>query len=718
MICQHELVKQVKAYNPDADEELIHRAYAFSMKAHSSQTRESGDPYFSHPLEVASILTELKLDTDSIVTALLHDTVEDTSSTLEEIRSLFGDTIASLVDGVTKLTQIELQSVHTKQAENFRKLVLAMSNDIRVLLVKLADRLHNMRTLYYCKSAEKRTRISMETMEIYAPLAERIGLNHIKDELEDLSFAEIKPDARESILTRLSFLRQEGENYIEGILSELNALFKKHKLSTTISGREKSPYSIWQKMRLKNIGFEQLSDIMAFRIVVETMPECYQALGIIHSTYAMLPERFKDYISTPKPNHYQSIHTTVLGPHQQCIEIQIRTHHMHEINERGVAAHWSYKQGVPTVTKGTAGSQYRWLRGLLDILDHASTPEEFMENTKLEMFHDQVFCFTPKGDLVSLPSGATAIDFAYAVHSEIGDHCVGVRINGRMVPLRTLLKNGDQIEVTTSKAQTPSPTWERIAITGKAKACIRRFIRSQKREQFIELGRSLLQKTFRQEGFTFGEKVLTPYLKKLDAASADDLFAFVGEGLKSTTEVLKTVHPEHTLVQPEENQQLSFPPKEQKTPEEGSLSLKGLIPGMAVHYAGCCHPLPGDKIVGIVVTGKGITVHTYDCHNLEQFSNQPERWIDVEWNKDKSEKSLYIGRLHVIILNKVGGLANLTTLIGKNAGNILNLKITNRSESFFEMLIDIEVKDAAHLSNIIGIMRTSTLINFVERSRS
>jgi len=483
MMRQFELVERVKSYDPNADEDAINRAYVFAMKMHGSQKRASGDPYFSHPIEVAGILTKYRLDSSSIITALLHDTIEDTPATLEDIEKLFGSEIARLVDGVTKLSRIEMQSDHAKQAENLRKLVIAMSEDIRVLLVKLADRVHNMRTLHYIQKPEKRRRIALETMEIYAPLAERIGMQEIKMELEDLAFAELHGDARASIIARLNFLREQGGDLIGRILEELRATLAEAGIEATVSGREKTPYSIWLKMQRKNVGFEQLSDIMAFRVAVPTVEDCYRALGVIHSKYPMVPNRFKDYISTPKPNGYRSLHTGVFGPERHRIEVQIRTYEMHEVSELGVAAHWKYKATGSSNQKVTDGRQYRWLRELLDILEHASNPDEFLEHTKLEMFQDQVFCFTPKGDLIALPSGATPVDFAYAVHSDVGDTCVGAKINGRIMPLRSRLQNGDQVEIITSKAQTPNPTWERFVVTGKARARIRRFIRTQQRAQ-------------------------------------------------------------------------------------------------------------------------------------------------------------------------------------------------------------------------------------------
>src|SRR6195256_3285863 len=540
MMRQFELVEQVKSYDPKTDEDALNRAYVYSLKAHGAQLRASGDPYFSHPVEVAGLLAQMKLDSASIITGLLHDTVEDTVATLDDIERLFGPEVGRLVDGVTKLSRIELQSDHTKQAENFRKLVLAMSEDIRVLLVKLADRLHNMQTLRFIRSEDKRRRIARETMDIYAPLAERIGMHRMKDQLEDLAFAELYPDARASILARLGFLRDRGGDIVPRIIAELGRKLKEGGLQATISGREKSPYSIWRKMQRKNVSFEQLADVMAFRIMVNDIGACYHALGIIHSCYHVVPGRFKDFISTPKPNNYRSLHTGVLGPERQRIEMQIRTADMHEVAQLGVAAHWIYKQQEDR----TDGRQYRWLRELLDILDHASGPEEFLEHTKLEMFQDQVFAFTPKGDLIALPRGATPVDFAYAVHSEIGDTCVGAKINGRLLPLRTQLSNGDQVEIVTSRAQTPSPTWERFVVTGKARARIRRFIRTQQRAQYLDLGRAIVQKAYRQQGQAFSERPLQAVLGRFHSATVEDLYVAVGEGLCTGREVVNAAFPQ------------------------------------------------------------------------------------------------------------------------------------------------------------------------------
>ena len=715
MMRQYQLVEMVRSYDPSADEEALNRAYVFSMKAHGTQQRASGDPYFSHPVEVAGILSEKKLDTASIVTGLLHDTVEDTVATLDDIERLFGDEISRLVDGVTKLGQLELQSDQTKQAENFRKLLLAMSEDIRVLLVKLADRLHNMRTLSYIPKPEKRARIARETMDIYAPLAERIGIRDWKDELEDLAFTELNADARDSILNRLGFLREQGEDLVGQVVNELEQTLAAEGVKARVLGREKKAYSIWRKMQRRDVEFGQLSDIVAFRIIVDNIEDCYRTLGIIHNRYQVVPGRFKDYISIPKPNGYSSIHTGVMGPQMQRVEVQIRTQSMHEIAELGVAAHWQYKQRDSDPVK--EGTQYRWLRELLEILEHAAEPEEFLEHTKLEMFADQVFCFTPKGDLFAMPFGATPVDFAYAVHTDVGNTCVAAKINGRIMPLRTRLKNGDQVEITTSKAQTPSPAWEAFVATGKARACIRRFIRSQRLEQYESLGREIVEKAFSRDGYELTRKAIKGVLKKLDAENEVELYAAVGEGQTTGRDVLEAVYPG---AKRRDNQKNIFSleearPKQKK--KSHAIPIKGLIPGMAVHFAGCCHPLPGDRIVGIVTTGKGVTIHTIDCETLEAFQEAPECWIDVAWERESSDEFQHTARIHTILSNTPGSLGTLSTVIGRDGGNISNLKVTNRSVDFFELLVDIEVIDVKQLINIIAALRASSVIHAVERQR-
>lgn len=716
-----QLVDQVRIYNPEVDSGKIGSAVDFARKMHDGQTRASGEPYYTHPLEVAGILADMHMDTATIVTAILHDTLEDTPATFDEVKDRFGSEVASLVNGVSKLTKIESQTVEGKQAENFRKLVLAMSEDIRVLLVKLADRLHNMRTLHHFTNEDKRRRIARETLEIYAPLAERIGLHKIKEELEDLSFGVLNPEARESITNRLTFLRQEGNEIVLTIIRELTRLLKNAGIDADIAGREKTRYSIWRKMQRKNVAFEQLSDIMAFRIVVANIEECYHALGVIHSEFPTVPGRFKDYISTPKPNGYRSVHTTVIGPENHRIEVQIRTRDMNVEADLGVAAHWAYKDG----SKG-AGikdmKQYRWLRELLDIIEQEQRPEDFLENTKLELFQENVFVFSPKGDLIELPAGATSIDFAYAIHSGVGDKCVGAKINGRIAPLNTKLANGDSVEIITAKNQNPSPTWERFAITGKARSHIRRYIRQQQRGEYVTLGKAMLQKIYQAEGYDFAEKGVQGIVSQFRCENVEDVYAGIGAGNIVGRDVFRAIFPAHrteTARKPTDAEVEQQTAQQQAKKNEGKapLPIKGLIPGMAMHFARCCHPLPGDRIVGIVTTGKGVTIHTIDCDTLENFSDTPERWLDVSWGEGPDAPEAHVGRMEVTISNTPGALGTLSTVIGKNGGNITNLKISSRSLDFWDMTIDVYVHDTKHLNNIIAALRATPEIASVERAR-
>lgn len=712
------LVDQVKSYNPDINPKTIEDAIEYAKVMHEGQTRSSGEPYYTHPVEVAGILAEMKMDVGTILTAILHDTIEDTPATYADIQKKFGKEVADLVDGVSKLTRIESKTREGKQAENFRKLLLAMSEDIRVLIVKLADRLHNMRTISGFSKPDKRRRIALETLEIYVPLAERIGVHKIKTELEDLAFSELNPEARESIANRLSFLRREGIDMVEKIIGELQQILGDAGIEADISGREKTKYSIWKKMQRKNVAFEQLSDIMAFRIVVDTAEQCYMTLGLIHSRYPSVPGRFKDYISTPKPNGYRSIHTTVMGPMRQRIEVQIRTAEMHYQADMGVASHWAYKAGGLPSLKDV--KKYRWLRELLEILEQEQQPEDFWENTKMELFQDQVYAFSPKGDLIELPSGATPIDFAYAIHSDIGDKCVGAKINGRIAPLNTKLANGDQVEIITAKTQNPSPTWERFVVTGKARSHIRKFIRNQQREEYVTLGRAMLQKIFRQEGYEFTEKTVAGVLKQFKAEVNDDIYARIGSGLLIAREVFKAIFPAHKteiIKRPAADMDKAVMVRPQPGGRDAPMPIKGLIPGMAVHFARCCHPLPGDRIVGIVTTGKGVTVHTIDCETLETFADTPERWLDVSWGEGPDNPEAHVGRINITFQNEPGALGSLSTVIAANGGNITNLKITNRSLDFWDILMDVYVNDTKHLSNIIAALRATACVASVERAK-
>jgi len=709
LIRQYELVEKVRSYDPDTDESLLDKAYVFSMRAHGNQKRASGDPYFSHPLEVAGILSDMKMDGSTVATGLLHDTIEDTLATHEEIESLFGAEVARLVDGVTKLSQLELTSESTKQAENFRKFFLALSDDIRVLIVKLADRLHNMRTLHFIKNPEKRKSVAIETMEIYAPLAERIGMQEMKNELEDLAFKHINPDARDSISARLDFLNEQAGDLRGRVTKELKKTLKKHKIKAEIFGRQKQAYSIWRKMQRKNVGFEQLGDVMGFRILVDDIATCYQTLGIVHGTWQTVPGRFKDYISTPKRNNYQSIHTTVIGPERQRIEVQIRTREMHEIAAYGVAAHWHYKLDDPK-----AGDQHdRWLGELTEIFNQAENPEEFLEHTKIALYTDQVFCFTPRGKLIPLPRGGTPIDFAYAVHTDVGNTCVGAKINGTLMPLSTELNNGDQIEIVRSKAQTPPVSWEDIAVTGRARSAIRRFHREHGRDEYIALGKRLIERAFTRANYNLKDQRLEPACKALLQDSEDDLFTSVGKGNISAGRVLEALFPGEKS----NNKKRGSISAQIHDGEEEPIVVKGVHAGTAMRLANCCHPLPGDRIVGLVTPGEGVVIHTIDCAALAQVSEDPDLWVDASWDPDAKESFFHLASIEVRMNNEPGVLGKLATLVGTNHGNITNLKMTDRSLELFTLSIDIEVQDVKHLADITAALRALAVVESVERVR-
>ncbi|HEX4078080.1 MAG TPA: bifunctional (p)ppGpp synthetase/guanosine-3',5'-bis(diphosphate) 3'-pyrophosphohydrolase [Rhizomicrobium sp.] len=705
---QTELVERVKSYDPQADEALLNRAYVYAMAAHGKQLRASGDPYFSHPLEVAGILTELKLDVPTIVTALLHDTIEDTHVTYDDVLQSFGKEIAGLVDGVTKLSKLELFSERTKQAENFRKLLLAMSEDIRVLLVKLADRLHNMRTLGHIESEEKRARIAQETLDIYAPLAGRIGMQNLREELEDLAFAELDPEARNSIVTRLARLDAQSGGRIGRISSRLRRALAERGIDAMVHGRAKRPYSIWRKLKDKQLNFEALSDIFGFRVIVQTEEDCYRALGVLHTNWHMIPERFKDFVSNPRLNGYRSIHTTVVGPEQQRIEVQIRTAQMHDVAERGVAAHWRYREHVEEQDNAAANA-YKWLRDLVELLEKGDSPEEFLEHSRLHMYHDQVFCFTPKGELISLPRGATPIDFAYAVHTDLGHSTVGAKVNGTHVPLHTPLKNGDQVEIIRTKEQAPSPLWEQFAVTGHARAEIRRFLRHARRDEHARLGRKILEKAFADENVELTQKAAEEVARKLRLAKADEVYAQVGRGSLRADDVLYAVFPEKRR----NPARLKHPhPAKSK-----AISIKGLTEGISYRLGDCCHPLPGDRIVGLMVPDEGAIIHTIDCAELEKAQSSMSDWLDVRWDAQAAEAENSVARVRVRVKNAPGSLAMLASVIGNNGGNIFNLKVASRNPLYFEFLVDIEVRDVAHLLNIIGALRVNEAVESVDRVR-
>lgn len=714
----HDIIDAILAYDPKANVSKIIKAAEIAKQYHGSQKRESGKPYYSHPLEVAMIITEMRLDTDSVVTAILHDTLEDTTLTYADIEKEFGETVAKLVNGVTKLTKIDFQPEHIRQAENFRKLLFAMSEDIRVLLVKLADRLHNMRTIQFINDPNKRIRIALETAEIYAPLAERIGIQQLKVELHDIAFSVLHPDIRQSIVNRLDQLTNGHEHITNDIVAEIQTMLADSGLKCTVSGRQKTPYSIWMKMKMKNVGFDQLADIIAFRIIVDNVQDCYQALGYIHAAYSMVPDNFQDFISTPKSNGYQSLHTVVIGPSKRKIEVQIRTHEMHEIAELGVAAHWRYKQNY----SHTGGIQYRWIRELIGILEKCSDPEEFIQNAKMAMDYGQVFCFTPKGQLITLPKGATTVDFAYAVHSDVGNHCSGAKINGRLSPLRTVLKNGDQVEIITSQSHTPSPTWEQFVVTGKARAEIRKFIYNTRDAEFSRLGQAILEKNLKSASNTDTyEQELVRATSHFNKKNIQELYIAVGEGTITKEQVIRFLHPIKNVI----TNTISLLTRDKKYFKQNSKSksdkadtkaieIQGLVSGMAVHYAKCCHPLPGDHIVGVIHTGKGTTIHTSDCNLLENLARQPERIIELSWSNHSNERT-YLARVKVVLANAPGALAELASTIAASKSNITNMRITNRSVDFFDFLMDIEVSSSEHLSELISRLQSTPKVYDIER---
>lgn len=709
MIRQYELVESIRDYNGNTNEALLNKAYIFAMRAHGMQKRANGDPYFSHPIEVASILTKLRLDDVSIVTALLHDTIEDTNVTKSDIEREFGEEVANLVDGVTKLTKLELSNMNSavtediKQAENFRKLLLAVADDIRVLLVKLADRLHNMRTIGFISKPEKRVRIAKETQELYAPLAGRIGVQFIREELEDLCFQTLNPQARDSIISRIEALKKDNPDLVNDVEFEIQKKMAENGIQAKIYGRLKSPYSIYEKMRKQSITFEELADVIGFRVIVGTIDECYRTLGIVHQSWPCVPGRFKDYISMKKRNGYQSIHTTVMIKGHK-VEIQMRTQKMHDFAEHGVAAHWGYKQNGANDME-----RYGWVRELIDYMKEGGNALELLEYTKMEIFHDKVFCFTPKGKIIRLPRGATAIDFAYAVHSSVGDRCVGVRINGMRVPLRTALHNGDTVSIITSAQATPSASWEEFAVTGKARNSIRRSMREQEFEQYVKLGRSLLQRELTLHELQFTDETIDLITYYGHFAQPKDLFHAIGIGSVVIREVLQKTFPD--LYKP-----VCIAPHVE-APENIAIPISGLLPNIAIHLSHCCDPIPGDRIIGLLKDEGGVDVHGIDCHHLEHFEEHPEVWVDLKWDNSGEYHNLYTVKIMVHVVNEPGALGQIASVIGRHNGNISNLSIHDKKNDFFSFLVELEVYDIKHLQNIINALQSMSQVSGVDRMK-
>jgi len=697
MLRQYELVERVKAYDPDADEVLLNRAYVYTVQKHGTQKRASGDPYFSHPIEVAGLMTELKLDLATIITALLHDTVEDTLATPVEIEKFFGPEVARLVDGVTKLSKIEAMGETERAAENLRKFFLAMSEDIRVLLVKLADRLHNMRTLHYIKSEDKRRRIARETMDIYAPLAERVGMYEYMREMQLLAFEQLEPEAYGLITGRLAQIRASDGGQVDAIALTIKQALAEAGMKVEVSGREKHPFSIWKKMAERHVSFEQITDIMAFRVLTDSVEDCYRALGILHQTWQMIPGRFKDYISTPKANGYRSLHTALIYENSMRMETQIRTREMHHTNEFGLAAHWAYKQGGIQ-----PDGQVGWLRDLIEIVDASHDAEELLEHTRMAIYQDRIFAFSPKGTLHQLPKGATPIDFAYAVHTDLGSMAVGAKINGRHMPLRTSLANGDVVEIIKSRRASPQLAWLGFVVTGKARAAIRRAVRAKEREEIAAIGAKLLEEiTYRLPG-KIGKKAVRDAVKRLKFEDEEDLLVAIGTAKIDDRKVMEALVPGSTK---------DLPLDEEWPRQERAISIRGLTPGMAFKL-GCdhCHPVPGDRIVGLKRKGEGVEVHTIDCHTLADGVDAD--WLDLSWGERTTGA---VGRIQAVLHNRPGTLAELTGIFAGNRANIVHLEMTQRDELFGTYEVDLEVSDLAHLARIVSALRASDAVAEAER---
>ena len=695
MLRQYELVERVLAYDPDADEAMLNRAYVYTVQKHGTQKRASGDPYFSHPVEVAGLMTELKLDQETIITALLHDTVEDTLATIEDIDKLFGPEVARLVDGVTKLSKIEAMSENERAAENLRKFFLAMSEDIRVLLVKLADRLHNMRTLHFIKSEDKRRRISLETMDIYAPLAERVGMYEYMREMQLLAFEQLEPEAYATITGRLATIRSSEGGQVDAIALSIKQALAEAGLKVEVSGREKHPFSIWNKMAERHVSFEQITDIMAFRVLTESQEDSYRALGVLHTTWQMIPGRFKDYISTPKSNGYRSLHTALIFENSMRMEVQIRTREMHRTNEFGLAAHWAYKHGE------RPDGQVGWLRDLIEIVDESHDAEELLEHTKLAIYQDRIFAFTPKGALHQLPKGSTPVDFAYSVHSDLGNFAVGAKINGRHMPLRTALANGDVVELIKSRNASPQLAWLGFVVTGKARAAIRRAVRAKERAEVAAIGRKLFEQIVERLPSKIGKKAVKDAVKRLGLTSEEELMVSIGTAKLEDRAVMEALVPGSSL---------HFAEPENWPKQEKAISIRGLTAGMAFHLANCCHPVPGDRIVGLRHAGKGVEVHAIDCLTLA--SGVDADWLDLSWGERTTGA---IGRIRVVLYNRPGTLAEAAGIFAGNRANIASLENDSRDELFSTYEVDLEVTDLAHLTRIVSALRASDAVAEAER---
>ncbi len=695
------LLSVIGSYNPASNLQIIREACSYGQKMHRGQFRHSGEPYFTHPFAVASILADHRLDDASIATALLHDTLEDTKSTYDELSRRFGSEIADLVDGVTKLTNLSLESVKEREAEDFRKLLLAMSRDVRVIMVKLTDRLHNMKTIQHLPP-HKQERKARETMDIYAPLAGRMGMQWMRDELEDHAFRILNPRGRKSIMRRFLSLKRQTGDLIPRITEDVRDVLERAGVQATVSGREKKPYSVWRKLQEKKEEFSRLSDIFGFRIITGSEEDAYKALGAVHGRWSAVPGRFKDYISQPKANGYRSIHTTVSGRDGKQVEIQIRTQTMHEVAETGIAAHWSYRDGV-RVRNPFVVDPGSWISDLVNGLVAGEPYENLLEHVKLEMFSDKVFCFTPNGKVIGLPKGATPIDFAYAIHTNVGSECAGAKVDGRRVPLWTELRNGQTVEILTAHGQKPSSLWMEHAATGRARAAIRRALKMEKEQSEINFGRELARVALDHIGKPATDRALQIAANRFGFGSANELLVRIGRAEITGSDLVEALYPE---LLPRADDSTARPP----------CRIVGLSSGQYAKGTECCHPLPGERIVGIATRGKGVQVHMVQCDELVAYEDQPERWIDLQWS-DGSRSESHKAWVDVIMQNSAGVLGRICTLIGEQKSNISDLHFTDRKPDYYRMLFEIEVRDVEHLYHVMTAVEADSNVAHVERSQ-
>ncbi len=715
MIRLHDILDKVSAYNTEADVEFVKKAYVFAAKAHQGQVRRSGEPYLVHPMEVAGILAEMKMDVASIATGLLHDTVEDTVATLEEVESLFGEEVRMLVDGVTKLSKVHFTTSEERQAENFRKMIMAMAKDIRVILVKLADRVHNMRTLEHMPEL-RQVAIAQETLDIYAPIANRLGIQEMKMEFQDLALMYLKPD----VYTTINNVVHEKRNIRDKFISEIKDIIihrmDEHNISADLSGRLKNYYSIWRKMENQHIPLDQVHDIVAFRLLVDNLQQCYEALGAIHAVWRPVPGRFRDYIAMPKANNYQSLHTTVIGPRGERVEFQIRTKDMHMIAEHGIAAHWKYKEGKSIEQKDE--QKFKWVRQLLEWQRELSDPAEFLDTVKLDLFADDVYVFTPNGELLEFPRGATPIDFAYTIHTDVGHRCIGAKVNGKIVPLRYTLRSGDTVEILTAKQKQPHKDWLKIVKTSRAKAKIRQRLRQDEEEKVIAIGKDLLEKACKRYKLSVNHVLKSEELKNFARKSSQDsdkVLAAIGFGKVSPMQVVGLFISDNEL---NTNDQKQNPESVigkivNKFKKSKGLVKVGGIDDMLVTYGKCCNPVPGDSIIGFVTRGRGVSIHVSNCpHVLGQNS---ERLINVQWDMDKSASRTV--RIRVICVDRTGLLAKMTEAITLQGSNIVGANIRIQDDQTAHNGFDIEIKDLSQLRNVIKALERINGVISVERVR-